>query len=143
MIVEKTSRLICKTEMAIKNGIPVSPSDKGTSRINILELKPKTGMEYGFLFYEAEHEQYVCQIHFENKRRDFEISYGTEAIFRGNGFMKEALQFFVQWIFTNTSVTQMCALISNNPISQHILMNYGFIFEKHDEYGDWFVITKP
>lgn len=99
-------------------------------------------MEFGFLFYDIEHEQYICQIHFENKRREYEISYGTSEAFRRKGYMEEALLFFVKWIFSNTAVTQMCALINNNYISLHILEKCGFIYEKHDIYGDWFVITK-
>lgn len=142
MIIDDTSRLLCKTEMIIDNGFPVAPKETNISEISILDLKPKTGMEYGFMFFDKESEENVCQIHFENKRRDYEVSYGTNEKYRGNGYMKEALMFFVKWIFENTTVEKMCALINNNPTSQHILESCGFVLEYHDEHGDWFSISR-
>lgn len=142
MIEEHTKRLICKTEMIISNGIPTLPQKAEKCAIDLLSLHAQSGMEYGFMFFDKETSEYVCQIHFENKRRDFEISYGTEEQYRKNGYMKEALIFFKDWVFSNTLVSQLYALITQNPISQHTLQVCGFEYEKHDDYGDWFVIHK-
>lgn len=94
------------------------------------------------MFYEKNGTENICHIHFENKRREFEISYGTEIDFRRKGYMQEALAFFVNWIFTNTKVPYLYALISNNDESQHILEKQGFCFETHDQYGSWFILTR-
>lgn len=138
MIVDTTRRLICRTEMVIDNGYPVPSKERKKLPINILKLEHKTGMEYGFMFFEKESEENVCQIHFENKRREYEVSYGTNEKYRRNGYMKEALVFFVEWIFENTSVEKMYALINNNSTSKHILETCGFMYEYHD----WFSISK-
>lgn len=144
MHIEETERLLCKSEMRIINGL-LEPAEDECSELNIMDIlnrKPATGMEYGFMFYDKETEDYVCQIHFEDKRRKYEVSYGTEEQFRGRGFMKEALNFFVKWVFDNTEVKELVALIHDNNKSQHILENSGFTHEKNDEYGDWFIIKK-
>lgn len=142
MIVEYTKRLICKTEMNIVEGVLIPSIEQSNSEINILDLKPSTGMEYGFMFYDKSNEEFICQIHFEDKRRSFEISYGTDEKFREKGYMTEALEFFVNWIFEHTIIQEMFALINDNPISQHILENRGFEFYKQDENGDWFIIRR-
>ena len=56
--------------------------------------------------------------------------------------MKEALNFFVHWIFENTSIEKMYALINDNSASKHILEITGFEYEQCDECGEWFVITR-
>lgn len=142
MIKEYSKHMICKSEMTMKNGIPIPPAEQIFSRMNLLNLQPTTGMEYGFMFYDKDDKENICHIHFENKRREFEISYGVEEPFRGNGYMKEALLFFINWIFANTAIDHMYALINNNPVSQHILQVCGFAYEEHDTHGDWFVIYK-
>ena len=145
MIEEYTARMVCKSDIELKNGIPVPPEPANNgeiSLINLLNLQPRSGMEYGFMFYEKNGTENICHIHFENKRREFEISYGTEIDFRRKGYMQEALAFFVNWIFTNTKVPYLYALISNNDDSQHILEKQGFCFETHDQYGSWFILTR-
>ena len=145
MIEEYTARMVCKSDIELKNGIPVPPEPANNgeiSLINLLNLQPRSGMEYGFMFYEKNGTENICHIHFKNKRREFEISYGTEIDFRRKGYMQEALAFFVNWIFTNTKVPYLYALISNNDESQHILEKQGFCFETHDQYGSWFILTR-
>ena len=93
MVIEETARMICKTDMNIVDGFPVPPQSR-TGEINILDilnLKASTGLEYGFVFYDKKTEEQICQIHFENKRREFEISYGTAREYWNKGYMKEAL----------------------------------------------------
>lgn len=144
MFVEETSRLVCKSEMNIVNGFPESSrvEDRVINILDLSNLKPATGMEFGFMFYEKLTGAEVCHIHFEGKRREYEVSYGTNDEFRGNGYMKEALAFFIAWIFKNTEVDTLVALINNNASSRHILEITGFTFEGKDEYGDWFIIKK-
>lgn len=144
MFIEETERLVCKSEMLIVDGFPepIKNEESGVSILNILNMKPATGMEFGFMFFDKATGNNVCQIHFENKRRKYEVSYGTDEVFRGRGYMKEALNFFVNWIFSNTEVKELVALINNNDKSQHILESTGFTFFEKDEFGDWFIIKK-
>ena len=139
MIEENTERLVCRSEMQIKDGKLIEPIN---DTLDILNLKPNTGMEYGFMFYNKINGEWICQIHFEIKRREFEISYGTKENYQGKGYMKEALNFFVHWIFENTSIEKMYALINDNSASKHILEITGFEYEQCDECGEWFVITR-
>lgn len=141
VIIEETTRLICKSEMNIIEGYPKPPVTK-LKEINLLNIKPRTGREFGFVFYDKNTDERICQIHFENKRRDYEISYGTEEQYWGKGYMQEALSFFVKWMFANTSVDCLYALINNNSSSQHILEKNGFEIEGVDEFGTWFALKK-
>ena len=111
VIIEETTRLICKSEMNIIEGYPKPPVTK-LKEINLLNIKPRTGREFGFVFYDKNTDERICQIHFENKRRDYEISYGTEEQYWGKGYMQEALSFFVKWMFANTSVDCLYALMN-------------------------------
>lgn len=141
MIIEKTDRLVCKSEMDIVDGFPV-PHISNTKEINLFSIKPMTGREFGFVFYDKDSDEIVCQIHFENKRRDYEISYGTYEKYRGKKYMQEALRFFVKWVFEKTSIDCLYGLINNNITSQHILEKLGFELENVDEFGTWFVLKR-
>lgn len=142
MVIEETARMICKTDMNIVDGFPVPPQSR-TGEINILDilnLKASTGLEYGFVFYDKKTEEQICQIHFENKRREFEISYGTAREYWNKGYMKEALHFFIEWIFRNTQIDALYGLINNNSKSQHIIETEGFTFDEEIiGEGTWFV----
>ena len=67
MIEEYTARMVCKSDIELKNGIPVPPEPANNgeiSLINLLNLQPRSGMEYGFMFYEKNGTENICHIHF-------------------------------------------------------------------------------
>lgn len=141
MIFKETKRLICKSEMAVINGLPKA-SRNILETIDLKNIEPLSGMEFGFMFYDKTSNEHICQIHFEEKRKEYEISYGTKELYRGKGYMQEALEFFVNWVFENTCIECLYALINNNAISQHILEKNGFEVERTEPYGTWFVRKK-
>ncbi len=56
-----------------------------------------------------------------------EIGYGTDAPFRGQGFMTEAIRAFVEWGKTRSELNGIVAeTLKNNPASQRVLKNAGF-----------------
>ncbi len=134
----KTPRLIMRTNIQFSNGHLVFPDKK--NGINILDIQPNIAEDGGFIFYDNSDNE-VCHIGIRTDRKPCEISYGTQAQFRGNGYMQEALFFLLRLFSENNLVENVYALICNNPESQHILVKNGFIKDNpHQDGGDWFIL---
>lgn len=116
-----------------------------TVGIDLINLKPSTGREHAFCFYDKQNSNVlICHIAITDKRGRFEVSYGTEEPFRGNGYMTEALTCLCQWLYDNTDRVAIWAL-PNGPHKEEsisVLQKCGF--EKADkEFGiEWYVSKK-
>ena len=134
-----TERLIGYSEMKIENGKLREKQAEQT--INIINVKPVSGRESGFIFYLAEKpNSKVCHIGITHKRDRFEVSYGTEEMYRNNRFMQEALEGLLQWLKENTSELEVWGLPNGN-ISEHILEKAGFHFEgfvENSQNSKWY-----
>lgn len=145
MITIETKRMIGKSELEVIDG-KVNYSEKHNKSLGLLDIKPATGMEQGFVFYLWEQPKTcVCHIGITYARNRFEVSYGTEEQFRRQGYMKEALGSFVGWIFANTDELEIWGL-PNGAESEHILQtchfaNYG-IYEDCPSMK-WYRIKRP
>ena len=127
MIYFETERLIAKSEMTVVDGKLLERTSEPTV-IDILNIKKTTGLESGFMFYDkADENVEVCHIGIIWQRDRFEVTYGTEKVFEGQGFMKEALSHLVDWIFTNTKEPEIWGL-PNGIVSEHILSSNGFVY---------------
>ncbi|NBH61822.1 N-acetyltransferase [Anaerotruncus sp. 80] len=120
-----TKRMIAKSDIVIESGF--FREEKPDNLTNILELKPMTGEENGFVFYDKDNlEKKICHVYFVGKRGRFEISCGTEKEYRNKGFMTEAIEALCQWIFQSTNYEEIWALPSN-PTSVRVLEKNDFI----------------
>ncbi len=139
----ETERLIGLSDLAIENGL-LTCQPQTDNVINLLELKPSTGRESAFLFYEKKKKKaLVCHIGITWKRGRTEVSYGTENDFRRLGYMQEALIGLLNWIIDNTEEDKIWGL-PNGAESQHILEKCGFVYYGKDEAAptrDWFLFS--
>lgn len=128
----ETKRMIVKTNARLINRKIIFPDQP--SHINILDIKPSIGENTGFMFYDkSDHRQLICHIALRDDRKPNEITYGTQETYRNKGYMQEALNAFIKWIFKNTDICKLYALISNNPTSEKVLINQGFIKENQND----------
>ena len=131
-----TKRLIGFSDLVIDNGRLLSKPINES--ISILQLKPKTGKESGFCFYDKNNQDVlICHVGITNQRAKFEVSYGTQDEFRNKGYMSEALDGFVSFVFTKTNELIIWAL-PNGDISQHILEKCKFKYACEEDGVKWF-----
>lgn len=142
----ETERMIAKSEMVVQNGTLKGKDSPNSPMDDILHIHPMTGQESAFIFYnKADGCTQICHIGITHQRKRFEVSYGTELNFRGQGYMKEALASLVNWIFANTNETEIFGL-PNGPESEHILQTSGFSCVGSCEENlsiKWYRIAKP
>ena len=145
MISFETERLIAKSEMIVADGRLVEKETEPTV-IDIFNLKKRTGLESGFKFYNKTAESVeICHIGIIWQRNRFEVSYGTEKAFEGQGFMKEALSYLVNWIFANTKEPEIWGL-PKGIVSEQILSSNGFTYYGTLENNSsmiWYRVLKP
>lgn len=139
----ETKRLVGLSDMTVENGC-IAIQTQSYDAIDILELKPSTGRESGFLFYEKNNMNVlVCHIGITWKRGRIEVSYGTESDFRKQGYMQEALRGLLNWIIEETNEDKIWA-IPNGEESKHILEKCGFVFfgkVETDLMRNWFLFS--
>lgn len=137
MIEIVTKRLVGISEMVVENyDIVPKIIDKPVS---LLDLRSRTGKENGFIFYDKDNQDIlICHVGITDQRAKFEVSYGTEEKFRGKGYMSEALNGFVNFIFSETNRTEIWA-IPNGIVSQHILEKCEFEYVCEEEGLKYFL----
>lgn len=141
MLTIETPRMVGYSEMTVEDGLlQCIPRPEGI--LDIISLKPLTGRESAFIFYDKYNPNaMICHIGITWKRSRTEVSYGTESPYRQKGFMQEALVAFLKWFTTNTSENAIWGL-PNGDESKHILEKCGFIYhskvEEHDSCS-WYV----
>ena len=145
MICFQTERLIAKSEMIVADERLVEKEAEPTV-IDIFNLRKRTGLESGFKFYDkADETVEICHIGIIWQRNRFEVSYGTEKTFEGQGFMKEALSHLVNWIFVNKKEPEIWGL-PNGIVSEHILSSNGFTYYgalENNSSMKWYRILNP
>lgn len=142
MLIFETNRMKAKSVMSIEDGLLVE-KPRSTTDINLLALKPMTGMENGFVFFDKVSGEMICHIGFTKTRNiPYEISYGTETPFRKQGYMTEAVSGFVKWVFSETEIPFLCGLPSGDE-SARVVKRCGFSLTHLFGNEDWYCIEKP
>lgn len=143
MIEFSTERLVAKTDMEVVDSKLITRI-LPCSDIDLLSLKRATGRETGFVFYDKSNEDIeICHISIVSKRGRFELSFGTIEEYRKMGYMSEALENTIIWIFKHTTEEFIWA-IPGNSISEKILKKYGFEISAEEQENDfrWFMLTR-
>ena len=131
-----TKRLVGFSDLVIENGhIQSKPINEQGS---LLQLKSITGKEEAFCFYDKNDQDIlVCHVGITDKREKFEVTYGTVEKFRNRGYMSEALDGFVNFVFAETNEPIIWAL-PNGAISQHVLEKCKFKYVCEENGIKWF-----
>ncbi len=141
MFTIETSRMVGYSDIIVENG-QLKCAQQSEEQNDIFSLKPSTGREAAFVFYEKENpDARICHIGVTWQRNRTEVTYGTETPYRQKGFMQEALVAFLKWFTTNTSENIIWGL-PNGDESTHILEKCGFSyygkFEEDPSYS-WYI----
>ena len=103
MFTIETSRMVGRSDMIVEDGL-LKGAQQPDGILDIFSLKPSTGRESAFWFYDKENpDAKICHVGITWQRGRTEVSYGTETPYRRKGFMQEALVAFLEWFSTNTS----------------------------------------
>lgn len=143
MITFDTKRLICLSDLVLVDQHLDQPTKTG--EIDVINIMPCTGREHAFCFYNNQNSDIlICHIAITEKRGRFEVSYGTEEPFRGNGYMTEALESLCKWIFINTDRNSIWALPNGQYKKESISILKKCGFQKADEeFGiEWYELKK-
>ena len=125
MITIQTKRLLLRTNCIIVDGVIVLPEPK--KNISILDMESTIAEDFGFAIY-LNSGEYVGHIAFVTKRNRFELSVGIEEKYQRNGYMSEAQRAIVSWIFENSNIDVIWALLGGitDNASRKILERTGF-----------------
>ena len=142
----ETDRLLIRTNMAIDNGeFKYLYRNRGKS-IDQFEPTQDGDNEFAIMSKENRNVRYGgIGIVIKENAKIIEIKYSIKDEFQHRGYITEALNAIVQWIFTNTGIEKIEANCIHET-SVHILRDIvGFKFDRIDErYRDhkWYVLTK-
>ena len=143
MITFNTKRLICRSDLVLVDQCLTQQIN--TVEIDVMNITPCTGREHAFCFYDKQNSDVlICHIAITDKRGRFEVSYGTEESFRGNGYMTEALESLCKWLFINTDRDSIWALPNGQYKKESISVLKKCGFQKADEeFGiEWYELKK-
>ena len=143
----KTERLLVGFKPCLRDGKFDFDNCCSDKKVDLLNLQPSDDCEnMVFQLYLKEDNMNIGHISLYNKYGKLEVAYETNALFRGKGYMTEALTFAVKWIFDNTTEDSIWALIEDdNMNSISVAKRCGFtereIYE-HISNWHWFKIER-
>ena len=119
----ETNRLKMETYLFItENGEIIYPSK---------DIFENDGRYTSFMYYNKDKSETICSIGFNDKH---EVSFETNKKYRRQGYMKEALISLIDWIFENTNIKQIDAIVNMyNEASINTLLSCGFML--NNEYS--------
>lgn len=144
MIQIETQRLIIRSNLCVDKGQLIPPA-KQHEEISIFNLAPSKSEDAGFAVYLKSNEStQIAHFGFRSDRRDYELSYGTEELYRRQGYLYEALSNFLNWFFANINAESIYGLIGNDNIpSIKLAQKLGFQPCDEDEQCTWYELKKP
>ncbi|MEG2787806.1 MAG: GNAT family N-acetyltransferase [Romboutsia sp.] len=75
---------------------------------------------------------------YPNEKGEVNIGYYMQEQYRGNGYMNEALNKLISWIFLNSDVEYIAAdTLKNNMLSQNLLKKIGMKIYREDDECFW------
>lgn len=120
-------------------------SSKRTLPINLMKLEPTNPEDSCFVFYEQENpDQIICKVAYTEKREKPELFYETETMFRGKGYMTQAMKQVLDWMIQNECTGTLWLLINiQNIPSQKIAKHYGFVLSGEQVNSDqqWYCLN--
>ncbi len=141
MIEIETNRLIIESKCTVLDGVFTYPERKPFT--SIWDTPPVDNGESGGFAVYLKSGEYVAHILVLFKRKPYELSVGTEEKYRNNGYMKEAHDAVINWIFKNCSTDCISALVGPiSPIaSRKILTRFGFK-EAKEGRDEWWILER-
>ena len=141
-----TERLIGISDLSIDNGLLKAAYPESYEPDIFSETSGFPELADKFKFFTKDNlTDEICHILVLWKReKKPEVSYGTNDPYRGNGYMQEALNGFLQWVRENTDEKEIWGLPNGDhkEESQYILEKCGFKPScKHSSDLYWFVFS--
>ena len=135
----QTKRLVLKTNCTIIDGQLGFPEKKNTS---LLDIKPNCIEDGGFAIY-LKSGDYIGHIGFRFDRKPYELTIGIEnEQFRQCGYMTEAQDAVIQWIFDNCNTTQITARIGQiTPVASRKLCKRNGFHEAKEGQDEWWILN--
>jgi len=140
--------MIMRTNLYVEDGRVKSQlehSSKRTLPINLMKLEPTNPEDSCFVFYEQENpDQIICKVAYTEKREKPELFYETETMFRGKGYMTQAMKQVLDWMIQNECTGTLWLLINiQNIPSQKIAKHYGFVLSGEQVNSDqqWYCLN--
>lgn len=136
----QTKRLVLKTNCTIVNGQLGFPEKKNTS---LLDIEPNCSENGGFAIY-LKAGDYIGHIGFLFDRKPYELTIGIDnEQFRHCGYMTEAQDAVIQWIFDNCNTTQITARIGSiTPVASRKLCKRNGFHEAKEGQDEWWILKK-
>ena len=136
----ETKRLFLKTDCLIVNGEFTYPSEQ--SPIDILHPKSQNGERAGFALYLKSTGENVGHIDLKFTRKPYELSVGTLEEHRRQGYMNEALEKVISWLFENCDTKTITAYLGGitPAASRSILRRFGFV-QENEGREDWWILN--
>lgn len=145
MFIFNTERVRIVTNGEVINGKFVFPPKE--VKICLIKLEITKPEQVGFGLYDRfNYDIEIGHITTTEKRGRFELSYGLREPFRGQGYMREAVNACVNWLFSSGLTCDICAIPNGNfkDKSQKLLEAVGFQYiSKKDPAGiNWHVLSR-
>ncbi len=136
----QTKRLVLKTNCTVVNGQLVFPEKNITS---LLDTKSACVEDGGFAIY-LKTGDYIGHIGILFHRKPYELTIGIDnEQFRHCGYMTEAQDAVIQWIFENCNTNQITALIGSiTPVASRKLCKRNGFHEAKEGHDEWWILNK-
>ena len=137
----QTKRLIMRTNCTVVDGQLSFP--KKPQLQSILEIKPNIVEDGGFAIY-LKTGELIGHIGILFIRKPYELTVGIDnELYRKNGYMTEAQDAVIEWIFNNCKTTQIAALIGPiTPVASRKLCVRNGFHESKEDNNEWWILDK-
>ena len=142
MIKLKTKRLILRSNCRVVNGIFEFPPIQEISLEAILDKQLSQAEDGGFAIY-LKAGKLIGHILIYFKRKPYELSVSIDEPYRRKGYMSEAQDEVIQWIFDNCDTRQINVLVGPiTPIASRRLCEKNGFHKVMEANHEWWVLNK-
>lgn len=136
MVEQHCQKLIMKTNLSVMDGKVCFPLKE--KNISLTDIKPSMAEDGAFVFYSKENpEMEICKIAYTENREKHELYYDTISEHRNKGYMREAMEFTLNWLEHNGVRGSLWILIpSGNTASIKIAQRFKFV-KQEESIGDY------
>ena len=137
----ETDRLRIVTNCSVENGELVFPEQ--SAPIDIFNLPRSLPENSGFGLYLKDNGECIGHISILFIRKPYELSVGVEEPYRKQGYMTEAQDAVVQWLFENCNVDRIWALVGPiTPSASRKILSRGGFKMLQGENDEWWCLEK-
>ena len=140
----QTERLILRTNCIVENGDLKFPEPPRFT--SLLDIQPSKAEDGGFAIYLKSGDkvgELVGHIGILFKRKPYELTIGIEEQYRRRGYMTEAQDAAIRWIFDNCDTEKITALVGSiTPVASRKLCVHSGFHEAREGREEWWILDK-